>query len=129
MYQYKVFAQMVDIWRFGACCLNREKGFLILCSSLIRSSSLFSDGKFGRVVVITRCCTLPCAILANISLIVYILLLFHSPEGSWNKLQNMRNSENIFHIGRWEPIFVTSCVNDVKFSNAGVSKFMNEVMI
>ena len=27
-----------------------------------------------------------------------VLLLFHSPEGSWNKLQNMRNSENIFRI-------------------------------
>ena len=41
----------VDIWKFAACCLNREKGFLILCSSLIRSSSLFSGSKFGKVVV------------------------------------------------------------------------------
>ena len=27
-----------------------------------------------------------------------MLLLFDSPEGSWNKLQNMINSENIPHI-------------------------------
>ena len=30
----------------------------------------------------------------------YILLLYHSPKGSWNKLQNMRSSENISHITR-----------------------------
>ena len=49
MCQCKAFAQMVDIWKFAACCMNREKIFLILYSSLI--SSLFSGGKFGRVVV------------------------------------------------------------------------------
>ena len=51
MHQCKAFAQIVDIWKFAACCLNREKEFLILCSSLIRSSSLFSGGKYDRVVV------------------------------------------------------------------------------
>ena len=51
MCQCKAFAQMVDIWKFGACCLSREKRFLILCSSMIRNSSLFSGGKFGRVVI------------------------------------------------------------------------------
>ena len=41
MCQCKPFAQMVDIWKFSACCLKREKGFLILCSSsLIRDRSL-----------------------------------------------------------------------------------------
>ena len=51
MSQCEAFAQMVDIWKFSACCLNREKGYLILCTSLVRNSSLFSGGKFGRVVV------------------------------------------------------------------------------
>ena len=41
---------------------------------------------------------LPRAILANIFLISHILLLFHSLKGSSNKLQNMRNSENISYI-------------------------------
>ena len=34
--------------------------------------------------------TLPGAILANIFLVYHILLLFHFPKGSWNKLQNIR---------------------------------------
>ena len=38
-----------------------------------------------------------CAILTNIFLVSHILLLFHPPKGSINKLQNMRNSE-IFPI-------------------------------
>ena len=45
------YAQLVYIWKFPAWCVKRKKGFLILCSSLIQNSSLFSDGKFGRVVV------------------------------------------------------------------------------
>ena len=36
---------------------------------------------------------MPYAILANIFLVSHILLLFHSSKGSWNNLQNMRNSE------------------------------------
>ena len=36
--------------------------------------------------------------MANIILISYIILLFHLPKGSWNKLQNMRNPENISHV-------------------------------
>ena len=50
MCQCKAFAQMVDIWKFAACCLNREKRFLILYSSLIRNSSLFSGSKFRGLV-------------------------------------------------------------------------------
>ena len=41
MCQCKAFAQMVDIWKFAACCLNREKGFLILCSSLLETAPGF----------------------------------------------------------------------------------------
>ena len=54
MCQGKAFAQMVDIWKFTACCLNRGKGFLILRSSLIRNSSLFSGDKFVRIVVVEK---------------------------------------------------------------------------
>ena len=35
---------------------------------------------------------------ANIFLVCHILLLVHSPKGSWNKLENMRNRENISHV-------------------------------
>ena len=42
---------VVYIWKFAARCLNSEKGFLTLCSSLIRINSLFSGGKFSRIVV------------------------------------------------------------------------------
>ena len=41
---------------------------------------------------------LPRAILANILLVLHILLLFHSPKGLINKVQNMRNPENISHF-------------------------------
>ena len=41
---------------------------------------------------------LPRAILVNSFLVSHNLLLFHSPKDSWNKLQNMRNSENISDI-------------------------------
>ena len=41
---------------------------------------------------------MPCGILANIFLVSHILLLLLSSKGSWNKLQNMRNWESIFHI-------------------------------
>ena len=41
--------------KFAACCVNREKGFLILRSSLIRNSSLFSGSKFVRIVVVEKC--------------------------------------------------------------------------
>ena len=51
MCQCKAFAQMVDILKFAARFMNREKGFLILCSSMIRNSSLFSGGKFSKVMV------------------------------------------------------------------------------
>ena len=54
MCQCKAFAQMVDIWNFAAHCLNKEKGFLILCSSLIWNSFLCSGGKFG-IFVLTFC--------------------------------------------------------------------------
>ena len=36
--------------------------------------------------------------MVNIFLVSHVLLLFHSPEYLWNKLKNMSNSENIFHI-------------------------------
>ena len=36
--------------------------------------------------------------MANIFLVSHNLPLFHSPKSSWNKLQNMRNSENISPI-------------------------------
>ena len=36
--------------------------------------------------------------IGNIFLVYHILLLFQPPKGSWNKLQNMSNSENISHI-------------------------------
>ena len=55
MFQCKAFIQMVDIRKFPGRCLNREKGFLILRSSLIRNSSLFSGGKFVRIVVVEKC--------------------------------------------------------------------------
>ena len=55
MCQSKVFTQMVDISKFPARYLNRQNGFLILCSSLIRNSSLFSGGKFVRIVVVEKC--------------------------------------------------------------------------
>ena len=48
--QCKVFAQMVDIWKFEVRCLNKETECLILWSSLIRNSSLFPGDKFGRIV-------------------------------------------------------------------------------
>ena len=40
------------ISNFAGHCLNREKRCLIFSSSLIRHSSVFSDGTFGRVVVV-----------------------------------------------------------------------------
>ena len=49
--QCEVLAQIMDIWKLEDRCLNREKGFLILCSSLFKNSSLFCSGKFGRVLV------------------------------------------------------------------------------
>ena len=36
--------------------------------------------------------------IVNVFLVSHILLLFDSPKGSWKKLQNMRNSENISHV-------------------------------
>ena len=41
--------------------------------------------------------TLPRAILANIFFVFHILLLFYSPKGTCNKLQNMENWKNISH--------------------------------
>ena len=41
---------------------------------------------------------MPRAILANVLFVSHILLLFHLPKDSQNKLQNMRNLENISHI-------------------------------
>ena len=41
----------------------------------------------------------PRSILANNSLVSHMLLLFQSSKGSLNKLQNMRNSKNVCHIG------------------------------
>ena len=35
--------------------------------------------------------------MTNLSLTLHILLLFHFPKGSRNKLQNMRNSADICH--------------------------------
>ena len=36
-------------------------------------------------------------LLFSFVLVSHILLLFHSPKGSWNELWNMRNSENNCH--------------------------------
>ena len=44
----------------------------------------------NKHLTISSYCTLPGAILANIFLVSNILLLFHFPKGSWNKLQNIR---------------------------------------
>ena len=34
-------------------------------------------------------------IMTDVFLVSHILLLFHLPEGSWSKLKNMKNSENV----------------------------------
>ena len=56
---------------------------------------------------------MPRATFASIFLISHIFLFFHSPKGSWKKLQNLRNSGNISHIGISKSIFVTSSANGV----------------
>ena len=49
----------------------------------------------NKLVIIRQ----PRSILANNSLVSHMLLLFESSKGSLNKLQNMRNSKNVCHIG------------------------------
>ena len=56
---------------------------------------------------------MPRATFASIFLISHIFLFFHSPKGSWKKLQNLRNLGNISHIGISKSIFVTSSANGV----------------
>ena len=62
--------------------------------------SVFSSnaGKYGPEKYLKRTLSMQCmAILTNTFLVFYILL-FCSPKGSWNKLQNLRIWENISHI-------------------------------
>ena len=58
----------------------------------------FECGKIRTDKYLKRTLSMQCmAILTNTFLVFYILL-FCSPKGSWNKLQNLRIWENISHI-------------------------------
>ena len=62
--------------------------------SLLLHQMNFCDS--NKLVIVRQ----PRSILANNSLVSHILLLFQSSKGSLkNKLQNMRNSKNVCHIG------------------------------
>ena len=61
--------------------------------SLLLHQMNFCDS--NKLVIVRQ----PRSILANNSQVSHILLLFQSSKSSLNKLQNMRNSKNVCHIG------------------------------
>ena len=53
---------------------------------------------------------LPRAVLANISLFSHI---FYTSKGAWNKLENMKNSENISGVTIWPRAMATTYHVDI----------------
>ena len=85
---------VITLFLCTACHISSRKIMSILCfvMFLLRVEIYFHIS--DKLVIALW----PCTILANIFLVSDILLLFHSPKGSWNKPQNSRNSENVYHI-------------------------------
>ena len=77
-----------------ACLISSRKIMSILCFVLFLLPVVIYFHISDKLVIALW----PRTILANIFLVSRILLLFHSPGGSWNKWKNSRNSGNIYHI-------------------------------
>ena len=91
--RFHTLSMFFHCWFWARWCFEVVEVFPFVYTKLVCMKQARFQQTFNYKVVIA---IVVCAILANIFFVSHIFALFQSPNGSWIKVQNMRNSKLYF---------------------------------